>query len=363
MSESIQRTPIYESHVKQGGKMVPFAGWEMPVQYSNLREEHNHVRNSVGLFDVSHMGEIRVHGSEALATLQWLTTNDVSKLQKGQAQYSLFPNKKGGIVDDLIVYCLEPDSDYLLCVNAANKDKDLKFVTENNRGAVIEDESSNWGQIAIQGPKAIEAIELVTGQEFSSCPSFEFRAWNWGDQVCYIARTGYTGEDGAEIFVPWDKAEALWNLFFEKCPEALPIGLGARDTLRTEMKFPLYGQDISDTTFPHEAGLGWVVKPGKGDFLGKAEMMAAKEAGLKKKLVGIKITGKGIARPGYKVYSVDSQEIGEVTSGTLSPSLNQAIAVAYVAFGSHEVGTKVQVQMRNKMLDAEIVKTPFYKRG
>ncbi len=363
MSDDLKKTPIYDSHVKQGGKIVPFAGWEMPVQYGNLRDEHNHVRQAVGLFDVSHMGEIRVRGREALNTLQWLTTNDVSRLKKGQAQYTLFPNEKGGVVDDLIVYCLEPDSDYLLCVNASNKDKDLKFLTENNRGAIIEDESSTWGQIAIQGPKAMEALKRVTGEDFTSCPGFEFREWQWGDQLCYVARTGYTGEDGVEIFVPWDKTEGLWNLFLEKCPEARPIGLGARDTLRTEMKYPLYGQEITDSTYPHEAGLGWVVKLDKGDFLGKAEIVKAKEKGLKRKLIGLKVTGKGIARPGYKVFSVDSQEIGEVTSGTLSPSLNQAIAVAYVAFGSHEVGTRVQVQMRNKMIDAEIVKTPFYKKG
>jgi aminomethyltransferase len=362
MSELL-RTPIFETHLKQGGKMVPFAGWEMPVQYSNLREEHQHVRHSVGLFDVSHMGEIRVRGRDSLKTLQWLTTNDVSKLQKGQAQYSLFPNEKGGIVDDLIVYCLEPGEDYLLCVNAANKDKDFKYLNENNRGAVLEDQSGEWGQIAIQGPQAIAAIEKVTGLNVSDCPSFNFLVWDWEGALCYVARTGYTGEDGAEIFVPWDKTETLWNLFFKECSEAQPIGLGARDTLRTEMRYPLYGQDISDETFPHEAGLGWVVKPDKGDFLGKAEMMAVKERGLSRQLVGLLVTGKGIARPGYKVFSVDSEEWGEVTSGTLSPSLNQAIAVAYVTFGHHKVGTKVLVQMRNKMIEAEIVKTPFYKKG
>jgi aminomethyltransferase len=225
MSELL-RTPIFETHLKQGGKMVPFAGWEMPVQYSNLREEHQHVRHSVGLFDVSHMGEIRVRGRDSLKTLQWLTTNDVSKLQKGQAQYSLFPNEKGGIVDDLIVYCLEPGEDYLLCVNAANKDKDFKYLNENNRGAVLEDQSGEWGQIAIQGPQAIAAIEKVTGLNVSDCPSFNFLVWDWEGALCYVARTGYTGEDGAEIFVPWDKTETLWNLFFKECPEAQPIGSG-----------------------------------------------------------------------------------------------------------------------------------------
>lgn len=330
MTNESKKTPLFDSHVKRGGKMVDFAGWQMPVQFAGIREEHNHVRTKLGMFDVSHMGEIRVRGREALKSLQWLTTNDVSKLQKGQAQYTLIPNEQGGVVDDMIIYCIEPSEDYLLCVNAANTAKDFKFLSANNRGAIIEDESDQWGQIAIQGPLAIEAIEQVTGLEFKDCPSFQFREWVYNDQVCYIARTGYTGEDGAEIFVPWGLCDQLWELFFQQCPEAQPIGLGARDTLRTEMKYPLYGQDIDDTTLPFEAGLGWVVKPQKGDFIGKKEMVAAKEKGLARKLVGLEILGKGIARAGYKVFSVDSQEIGVVTSGTLSPSLNKAIAVAYV---------------------------------
>ncbi|MCJ8277920.1 MAG: glycine cleavage system aminomethyltransferase GcvT, partial [Bdellovibrionales bacterium] len=240
MSES-QKTPMYEAHVEQGGKMVDFAGWEMPVTFAGIKEEHAHVRTKAGLFDVSHMGEIRVRGRDSLKTLQWLTTNDVSKLEKGQAQYTLFPNEKGGVVDDLIVYCITPGEDYLLCVNAANTDKDFKYLMENNRGAVIENESSQWGQMAIQGPQAIEMIEKITGTKFSECPSFNFVEWTYKDQLCYIARTGYTGEDGAEIFVPWDVAQDLWNEFLAE-PDAMPIGLGARDTLRTEMRYPLYGQ-------------------------------------------------------------------------------------------------------------------------
>ncbi|MCB0378551.1 MAG: glycine cleavage system aminomethyltransferase GcvT [Bdellovibrionales bacterium] len=362
MSET-KKTPIYESHIEQGARMVPFAGWEMPVQYSGLKEEHLHARKMLGLFDVSHMGEIRVRGRDCLKTLQWLTTNDVEKLQKGQAQYSLFPNEKGGLVDDLIVYCMEPKEDYLLCVNASNKDKDLKFLLENNRGAIIEDESDRWGQIAVQGPEAMAAVEAVTGLEFSQTLSFHFVDWQFEGELCHVARTGYTGEDGAEIFVPWDKAKALWDLFFQKCPQALPIGLGARDTLRMEMRYPLYGQEITDTTSPYEAGLGWVVKPDKGDFLGKTPMMEVKDKGIERKLVGLEIHGRGIARTGYKVFSFDNEELGVVTSGTLSPSLNKAIAVAYVAKPQSEVGTKLQVEIRNKMVEAEVVKTPFYKKG
>ena len=359
MSGEIQRTPIYDSHIEQGARMVPFAGWEMPVQYSGIREEHTHVREKLGLFDVSHMGEIRVRGEKSLETLQWVTTNDVSRLKEGEAQYSLFGNNQGGIVDDLIVYCMTPGEEYLLCVNAANTDKDFAFLQENNKGAELINESSQWGQIAIQGPMALAAVEKVTGEDLSSLPGFCFKSWGH----CYIAKTGYTGEDGVEIFVPWGEANALWKRFFAECPEALPIGLGARDTLRTEMKYPLYGQDISDTTIPYSAGLGWVVKPAKGDFLGKDLMVQAKEAGIPRKLVGLEITGKGIARPGYKVFSVDSEEAGEVTSGTLAPSLNKAIAIAYVDKALADVGTKVLVQMRNKWLEAEVVKTPFYKKG
>ncbi len=363
MSENIKKTPMEATHIEQGGKMVEFAGWNMPVQFEGIKQEHNHVRTSVGLFDVSHMGEIRVRGREALKTLQWLTTNDVSKLTKGKAQYTLFPNEQGGIVDDLIVYCLEPNEDYLLCVNASNTEKDFNFLSKNNRGAIIENESEQWAQIAIQGPKAMETLGQVAPVDMSDCGSFEFKDWESEEfGLCYIAKTGYTGEEGVEIFVPWDKANALWKTFFEKEPEVKAIGLGARDTLRTEMKFPLYGQEITDLTNPYEAGLGWVVKPDKGDFLGKSEMLEAKKKGLKRKLVGLEVTGKGIARPGYKVFSVDSEEMGVVTSGTFSPSLDKAIAVAFVDKDASAIGTKLLVEMRKKMIEAVVVKTPFYKK-
>lgn len=361
--DEVKKTPLNANHIARGGKMVDFAGWHMPVQFKGIREEHYHVRTQLGLFDVSHMGEIRLRGREALNTLQWLSTNDASRLKKGQAQYSLFPNEQGGVVDDFIVYCMEEGDDYLLCVNASNTEKVVKYLNQNNKGAIIEDESASWGQIAVQGPMALLAIEKVTGLSFTECPSFSFLEWKFDGKTCYVARTGYTGEDGGEIFVPAELTNQLWDLFFEKCPEAEPIGLGARDTLRTEMRYPLYGQDISDDTNPYEAGLGWVVKPDKGDFLGRSEILAVKEQGLKRKLVGLEVTGKGIARAGYKVFSVDSDEIGVVTSGTLSPSLNKAIAVAYVATDASKVGTKVLVQMRNKMIEADIVKTPFYVKG
>lgn len=353
-----KRTPLYETHVAMGGKMVEFAGWEMPIQYEGLKAEHFQVRENAGAFDVSHMGEITVKGPKSLETLQWLTTNDVSKLQAGQAQYSLFPNADGGIVDDLIVYCIEPGMNYLLCVNAANTDKDFAFVKENNKGADIENVSSKWGQIAIQGPKAMALICQIFGEDIANLPSFNFANKTFAGAQCYVARTGYTGEDGAEIFVPWDKTEALWKEFFHKGAGVLkPIGLGARDTLRMEKKYSLYGQEITDTTNAYSAGLGWVVKPKDKEFLGKAKILAGKDQA--KKLVGIEVVGRGIARQGYKVFSFDNKESGEVTSGTLSPSLNKAIAIAYVAAPLAEVGTSLNVQIHNKMVEAKVVKTPF----
>jgi len=362
MEQELKKTPIYESHVTRGGQIVDFAGWALPVRFKNLREEHAHVRDKVGIFDVSHMGEIRVTGSEALTTLQWLTTNDVSRLQKGQAQYTLFPNSQGGIVDDLIVYCIEPNQDYLLCVNGANIEKDYQFMLANNRGAKIENQSDQWGQIAVQGPLAIQTLNQVFGQSFSDLPGFQFLPLDYKGELCYVARTGYTGEDGAEIFVPSHLTRDLWEVFL-KTPDVEPIGLGARDTLRTEMKYPLYGQDINDQTFPHEAGLGWVVKFDKGDFLGATPMRKAFETGLKRKLVGLLLLTPGIARPGCEVFSIDSKQAGVVTSGTLSPSLNQAIAIAYVSPDLAGIGSKVLVQVRNKMIEAKVVKTPFYKKG
>lgn len=359
-----KRTPLYDLHIKAGGKMVDFAGWEMPIQYSGIKEEHLHTRTSVGAFDVSHMGEIWVKGPKSLETLQWTTTNDVSKLKSGDAHYSLFPNAQGGIVDDLIVYCLEPGLKYLLCVNASNTDKDFKFLQENNRGAILENVSSQWGQIAIQGPKAMDLLAEVIGPDIKSLGTFKFMAWQFGGSQCYVARTGYTGEDGVEIFVPAQRTADLWTELFKVGGERIqPIGLAARDTLRTEMKYSLYGNEINDSTNAYEAGLGWVVKPKEKDFLGKDKILAYKEAGLKKKLVGLEITGRGIARPHYKVFSFDKKESGEVTSGTLSPSLNKAIAIAWVESRDATPGTDVFVQVREKMVEAKVVPTPFVKPG
>jgi len=363
MTANIQRTPLAAAHEKLGGRMVDFAGWWMPVQYKGLKEEHLCVRAHVGLFDVSHMGEIRFKGPKALPTLEWLTTNSVAKLAKGQAHYSLLPNNEGGLVDDIIVYCLEPNADYLVCVNAANKDKDFQWMLKNNKGADVTDESSQWGQIAVQGPKALQLLAKVLGTEAGTMNSFEVHPFQkWGGTLLF-ARTGYTGESGGEIFVPAELTEKLWFELLEQGQDlnVQPIGLGARDTLRTEMKYSLYGHEIDDSTNPFEAGLGWVVKPAAKDFLGKAAMLAGKENGLKRQLIGLELTDKGIPRQGYKVLNEKGEEIGIVTSGTLSPSTEKAIGIAYVATPYIALGGPLLVDIRGRPAKARVCETPFYK--
>ncbi|MGE0529457.1 MAG: glycine cleavage system aminomethyltransferase GcvT [Bdellovibrionales bacterium] len=352
-------------HIALGAKMVNFAGWYMPVEYQGLRQEHLQVRSNVGLFDVSHMGEVRIRGSQALATVQWLTSNDASRLHAGQAQYSLLTNAEGGIVDDLIVYCMEKDKDYLLCVNASNTDKDFAWMVQNTRGAEVLNESAGWGQIAVQGPKAMELVGRVLGTEAQEIPGFEFRQRPYVGGEVLVARTGYTGEDGVEIFVPARLTAPLWRDLLAQGKDlgVIPVGLGARDTLRTEMKYPLYGHEIDDQTNPYAAGLGWVVKPDKKDFVGRAPIMAAKEKGLPRKLVGFKMRERGIPRQGYKLFSFDSQEIGLVTSGTPSPSLNENIGIAYIEKEFAAEGTRFNVEIRGRMVQAETTPTPFVNRG
>lgn len=267
----IKKTALADLHEKLGARMVEFAGWWMPIQYKGLREEHNTTRENVGLFDVSHMGEIRFKGPKALETLEWLTTNSVSSLETGQAQYSLLPNDQGGLVDDIIVYCLKKNEDYLVCVNAANKDKDFAWMTKNNKGADITDESDLWSQIAVQGPKALDLVDQVLGHSVSTMKSFNHHSLNFKGHKAIVATTGYTGEKGCEIFIENAGAALLWKTLMDVGASVgvQPVGLGARDTLRTEMKYSLYGHEIDDTTNPYSAELGWVVKPAKKDFLGK----------------------------------------------------------------------------------------------
>jgi aminomethyltransferase len=358
-------TPLRDEHIALNAKMVDFAGWYMPVEYAGLRVEHLNVRSKVGLFDVSHMGEIRIRGPQSLPTVEWLTTNYAGKLNDGQAQYTLLPNETGGLVDDLIVYCVRKNEDYLLCVNASNTDKDFAWMLEHNRGgAEITNESDKWGQIAVQGPLAIKLAERVVGSEVATIKPFEFSSLPYKGRTLLVARTGYTGEDGVEIFVPTDRTVDLWLDLLAKGKDlgVMPIGLGARDTLRTEMKYPLYGHEIDFASNPYAAGLGWVVKPDQKDFVGRAAILGAKERGLPRKLVGLRMKDRGIARQGYRVFSFDMKEIGLITSGTPSPSLNENIGIAYVDKEWADVGKELNVEIRGRMVCAEVVATPFVNR-
>lgn len=360
----MKKTPLCDEHIKLGARMVDFAGWYMPVQYKGLREEHDCVRNQVGLFDVSHMGEVRVKGPKALETLQWLTTNDVEKLSKGEAQYSLLPNDQGGLVDDIIVYCVEKNADYLVCVNASNKDKDFAWMTKHNKGADITDESDNWAQIAVQGPKALELSDLVLGVKVSAMKSFTFQPIQFAGFKGYVATTGYTGEKGCEVFIEAAGAAKLWTTLLEKGAAlgVQAIGLGARDTLRTEMKYSLYGHEIDDTTNPYESVLGWVIKADAKNFMGKDLIVGKKTKGLTQKLVGFKMLEKGIPRQGYSVFSFDNKEIGRVTSGTHSPTLDEPIGIAYVALGHEKEGSEILVDIRGRKVKAKVCKTPFIEQ-
>ena len=344
--------------------MVDFAGWIMPIQYMGLKEEHTWTRNHVGLFDVSHMGEVRVKGPKAIESLQWLTTNDVSTLQNGQAHYGLLPNKTGGLVDDIFIYCLEKNADYLVCVNASNKDKDFSWMLENNKGADITDESSQWGQIAIQGPEALELCnQIFSPVKVSEMARNQILKSTFKNHKIMIATTGYTGEKGCEVFVEAAGTAELWEaLINHPTIKAKAVGLGARDTLRTEMKFSLYGHEIDDSTNPYEASLGWAMKPDVKDFIGKTEILKVKEQGLKRKLIGFKMLERGIPRQGYEIKKETGEKIGVVTSGTHSPTLDEPIGIAYVESSFSPLGSQFFVDIRGKLVKAQVVKTPFVNR-
>ncbi len=359
MSE-LKQTPLHGEHIRLGAKMVEFAGWSMPVQFEGLRPEHLAVRRAVGLFDVSHMGEIWVRGSGSLKTLQWITSNDVSKLRPGEAHYTLLTNPEGGVIDDLIVYCFREGEEYLLCVNASNIDKDYKWVVSNNVGAAsIENESDRWAQIAVQGPLAPRLLNDLLDVPMD-LPPFRFLERTFQGEPIVIATTGYTGERGCEVFVPKQTAVALWQELLQtgKSYEVAPIGLGARDTLRLEMAYCLYGHELTDQTNPYEAGLGWVVKPHK-EFIGKESILRTKELGLKRRLVGFKMVDKGIPRHDYRLCSMEGLEIGWVTSGTHSPSLDEAIGIGYIDASLAKQGTSIGVNIRGRIAKATVVKTPF----
>jgi aminomethyltransferase len=352
--------------------MVPFAGFNMPIQYVGINEEHNTVREGVGVFDVSHMGDIWVKGPNAVPFLQYVTSNDVSTLFPGKAQYSCFPNGKGGIVDDVIIYCIDKET-YLLVVNAANIEKDWAHLCgfaekfSITPGKELYNASDEICQLAIQGPKALEVMQKICDGDIMSMEYYTFKKLTVaGIPNAILSITGYTGSGGCEVYVANEDGVKLWDAIFAAGEEfgIKPIGLGARDTLRLEMGFCLYGNDIDDTTSPLEAGLGWITKFNdvKGDFVDKEYLLAQKTEGLKSRLVGFELIDRGIARHGAPICNAEGTQIGVVTSGTMGPSVKKAIGLGYVNLPFNKVDTEIYINIRGKLLKAVVVKTPFYKK-
>ncbi|HEV8617193.1 MAG TPA: glycine cleavage system aminomethyltransferase GcvT [Methylomirabilota bacterium] len=364
MDTSLKRTPLHEAHLRAGARMVPFGGWDMPVQYRGIIEEHRTVRSAVGLFDVSHMGEFEIEGPDALATLQALTTNDVAALEIGQVQYSLLCYPHGGIVDDLTLYRLGPDH-YMLTVNASNIEKDFTWMTgraaAQDRRARWRNTSAETGLIAVQGPRAEALVGRLADQDITRIGYYRFARGKLAGVPAILSRTGYTGEDGFEVYVAAADTPRAWAALLEagQADGVAPIGLGARDTLRLEMRYALYGNDIDETTNPLEAGLGWVVKPAKGDFIGRDAIEKVRAAGVTRRLVGLEMADRSVARHGYPVLE-NGAAAGVVTSGSYGPSVERSIALAYVSVAHAAVGTDVQVEIRGQAKPARIVKTPFW---
>jgi aminomethyltransferase len=364
MSET-KNVPLNDLHVELGGKMIPFAGFNMPVRYSSDIEEHLTVREGVGVFDVSHMGEFYLKGSGALELIQKVSANDASLLYNGKAQLSYLPNESGGVVDDLLVYRIDED-EYMLVVNASNIEKDWNHIIKYKNDNV---EMVNWSDdlclFAVQGPKAMPTLQKLTHIPLDTIEYYCFTKGTFaGVKDVILSATGYTGAGGFELYVPKGKAVELWKLIFEAGEEfdIKPIGLGARDTLRLEMGYCLYGHEITDETSPIEAGLSWVTKFSK-DFLNSAEIKKQKEIGVQRKLVAIELMEKGIPRAHYDICNEDEETIGEITSGTMSPSLKKGIALGYVKKAYSKIGTELYIKVRNKLLKAQVVKTPFVAKG
>ena len=368
----MKNTVFTEKHIALGAKMAPFAGYNMPIQYKGINEEHACVREGVGVFDVSHMGEIWIKGPKALAFLQYVSSNDASVLFPGKAQYTCFPNGKGGIVDDFIAYCFSTEK-YLLAVNAANIEKDWnhlcavapKFGLEVGKDLV--NASDATCQLAIQGPKAMEVMQKLCKEDILSMEYYTFKQLEVaGIPDAILSTTGYTGSGGCEVYVPNEYGDQLWKAVFEAGePFGIqPIGLGARDTLRLEMGFCLYGNDIDDTTSPLEAGLGWITKFNdvKGDFIDKQYLLDQKAAGLTRKLVGFELVDRGIARHEMPICDAEGNKIGHVTSGTMGPSVKKAIGMGYVNVPFNKVGSEIFIDVRGRLLKAVVVKMPFYKK-
>jgi aminomethyltransferase len=361
----MKNTSLTEKHIALGAKMVPFAGYNMPVQYAGLMQEHHCVRNAVGVFDVSHMGEFWISGPKAFDLIQYATSNDVSKLFDGKVQYSCLPNSTGGIVDDLLVYRVN-DEMYLLVVNASNIDKDWNHLSELNKefGAIMVNKSEETSLLAVQGPKAAEALQSLTDMSLSDMEYYTFKIGTFaGVENVVVSTTGYTGAGGFEIYFPNENATEMWDkIFAAGAPQGIePIGLGARDTLRLEMGFCLYGNDINDTTSPLEAGLGWITKF-SAPFLNSENLKAQKEAGVTRKLVAFEMIDRGIPRHDYEIGDANGNVVGIVTSGTQSPSLEKAIGLGYVPAAMTALGTEIFILVRGKALKAVVVSLPFYKK-
>ncbi len=357
-------TALSAIHAALGAKMVPFAGYNMPVSYQGINIEHQTVREKVGVFDVSHMGEFFVTGPNALSLIQRVCSNDASKLEDGQAQYSCFPNEDGGVVDDLIVYRIAAEK-WLLVVNASNIDKDWAWINSHNTmGASLENSSDHYSLLAIQGPKAIQAMQSLTQENLSAIKFYTFKMNTFaGVENVIISATGYTGSGGFEIYCKNTQVAKIWTKVLEAGADwgILPIGLAARDTLRLEMGYCLYGNDIDDTTSPLEAGLGWITKFNK-DFINSESLKKQKEIGVSKTLVGFELSQRGIPRQGYAIVDAQGNSIGRVTSGTMSPSMGKGIGLGYVPTALKEVGSQIHIQIRNKIVPAMVVKLPFYKK-
>jgi len=363
--ELLKRTPLFEKHQALGARLVPFAGWEMPIQYKGISLEHQAVRERVGLFDVSHMGELELHGDRALELVNSLITNDIAKAADGQATYTCCCNERGTVLDDLIVY-RRSVKDVLVVCNASNRDKISAHFAAAARGVCdFKDISDHTALLALQGPQALSVLNRAgVSLDIASLKTFRFASGTVAGIRCVIARTGYTGEDGVELFCGWGDAVALWDALLTAGKDAgiEAIGLGARDTLRLDARLSLYGNEIDETTNPLEAGLGWVVKLDKPNFTGKAALEAVKERGLSRILVGFEMTGRGISRHGYPLCDSEGKEFGLCTSGGPSPTLGKSIGLGYVPLASSAIGTELLVDCRGKKIPARIVKTPFYKR-
>lgn len=363
---TLKQTPLFDQHVARGARMTEFGGWNMPVQYSGILAEHARVRTAAGLFDVSHMGEVALEGEDASAAVSWLVSNDVSSIDVGQAQYNVMCNESGGVVDDVVVY-RRGEQSFMVCVNAANRQKDFDWMVKHNRfpQVTIENHSDAWGQVAIQGPKATQILQSLTALPLATIETYWFgEGAVAGVDGCIVARTGYTGEDGFEVFMPAEQAPSVWTALLQagESDGILPIGLGARDTLRLEVRYCLYGHELTDETSPLQAGLGWVTKIGKeGGFVGE-EALAARKGNESHRLVGLVMQGKRIGRENMTIHDADGQEVGWVTSGTRSPTLKKGVCLGYVSRTCMRPGTMLQVDVRGKRESAIVHKGPFYQR-